>query len=479
MTATEVRGRPDALVVRVAVVAAALALTLPAASGVEPWPSGLLAQLTVALCVWGLAGACDHGARISQLVFWAFSLAWLGVAPLYQLAVGRLAWGDRSLLAMRDTVVAAQLLILLSLVAFLLGARSRRVGRNPDPAALDRGADLDPDRTARAAALVTGLSLVLLPLAAQASGGFANLFVSRQERSAALAAEGLSDAAGGGVALGLLKLLPAALATVGCYFAIRALREEVRTRPFARWRLSRVVLAVGATAMLLTYSNPIANSRFISFAAIGACLLAAWQPRSVRAATGVAATAVLGLLFAYPLAFALRRAGGPSPADTFSLTDWSGPDFDGFQQWVNTVTFVEDNGIEWGSTIVSAVLVFLPRSLWEGKEIPASITIAEHRGYAFTDLSLPVSAELYLNLGALGVAAGMFLMGRVWARLDDAWLTAPGSAAGMLAPLVATQQLGLIRGPMGSLAPLIGSVVVLALLVIAHGRRRPHHGGTR
>jgi hypothetical protein len=450
--------------VRVTAVAVAVALALPAASGVRPVTSGLLAVLTIALCVWGLVAAFDRGARLAQLVFWAFTLAWLGVAPLYQLAVGQVAWGDHSLLAMRDAVITAQLLVLLSLAAFLTGSALPVSG-------VRRPVGLSPDRTLRAAAVVAALALLLLPLAARAGGGFASLFVSRQERSAAFDAAGVIAADGGGATLGLVKLLPAALATVACYFGFLALREYTRRGSFTEWPVRALVVALAGAAMLLTYSNPVANSRFISFAAIGCCAFAALAPRSVRAGAALAGAAVVGLLFAYPLLYALRKPAGLAGDSPFSLADWAGPDFDGFQQWVNTVLYVGGRGPEWGQTMLSAALFFVPRSVWSGKSVPASITVAEYRGYGFTNLSLPVSAELYMNFGAAGVAIGMFALGMLWARLDHAWLTAPGSLPAVLAPIVATQQFGLIRGPMGSLAPVIGSVVLLALAVVAYSTR--------
>ena len=69
------------------------------------------------------------------------------------------------------------------------------------------------------------------------------------------------------------------------------------------------------------------------------------------------------------------------------------PDFDGFQQIVNAMVFSEDVGHSLGHYTSSALLFFVPRSLWEGKATPASIDVAEHRGYEFTNLSLPLPAE--------------------------------------------------------------------------------------
>lgn len=104
-------------------------------------------------------------------MFWAFSLAWPGVAPLHRLAVGRVAWGDHWLLAQRDAVTTAQLLVLLSLAAFLAGAAL------PVRAAAPGTTRLDPARTVRAAGVVIAFAVLLLPLAARAGGGFASLGV--------------------------------------------------------------------------------------------------------------------------------------------------------------------------------------------------------------------------------------------------------------------------------------------------------------
>jgi len=444
------------------------AATIPLAVQIDPLASGVLAEATVLLSFWGLTTSVVHGARINQLVFWAFTLSWLGVAPLYQLYVGEVAWGDYTVLKLTDAVQASQVLVLVSLVAFLVGSRAA-------PGVTEHRSRLDTSKMGKAAFLVIVAAGFLLPMAASASGGLANLFASRQERAASFAVENFDVASGGGAALGFVKLLPAALATVGCYFAVLVVREEIRSRRGLNWRMARLALVVAGLTALAIYSNPIANSRFISFAAILASVIAAWQPRTSRSGFILAMVSLVGVLFVYPIAFALRKTRGLSTLETFTLKDWAGPDFDGFQQWVNTVLFVEENGYSWGSTILSAMFFFVPRSIWPGKEIPASITIAESRSYEFTDLSLPVSAEFYLNFGFVGLVIGMFVLGRIWARLDVAWLRSPDSLAGVLAPLVATQQFGLVRGPLGSLAPVFGTVLILSAAVVLYSRRASEH----
>jgi hypothetical protein len=448
----EYRAVPRRTLLPVVITALVAAIALPLSVRVDSWTSGLVAELTIVLCAWALVRCCENGAQICQLIFWSFSLAWLGVAPLYQLTVGQVAWGDYEVLNRSSAVLSAQVLILLSLAAFFVGANVKGVVR--------RSCALNEKRVAKGSWLLAGCAFLMLPMVSQVSGGFMTLFASRQERSAAFAS------------LGLVKLLPAGLATIGCYFAVILLRSEIRRRSIGDWRVARVSLAVLASVTLLIYCNPIANSRFIAFAAIGCCVISACQPRSRRSGLIAILFSLAGLLFAYPLAYGLRWAEATARTGGFSLQDWSGQDFDGFQQWVNTVLYVERNGNELGATILSALLFFVPRSMWADKEIPASITVAEFRRYSFTNLSLPISAELYLNFGIIGVVLAMLLLGRIWAGCDHAWLTAPQSLGGVMAPVIATQQLGLIRGPMGSLAPVIGTAVILTIGVHLFARAR-------
>jgi hypothetical protein len=45
--------------------------------------------------------------------------------------------------------------------------------------------------------------------------------------------------------------------------------------------------------------------------------------------------------------------------------------------------------------------------VWPGKAVPASIPVTEDQGYTFTNLSLPLPGELYLEFGVFGAAAAM------------------------------------------------------------------------
>ncbi|MBN9795623.1 hypothetical protein DMP17_44715 [Pseudonocardia sp. TMWB2A] len=431
-------------------------------------PQILLACAITLICWGGLCRAIVGGARIVQILFWAFIGCWLGVAPIYQVRTGQLAWYDTLSNYQTRSIVYAQVVLALALLAYLAGsilAAHRRRGEVT-------GRPVDMGRLHGAAGAVVLLGLLILPAAAAASGGFAGLFVTRSDRAEALSAQGVDVATGGGPTLGFVSLLPAVLAITGAYLALRSLVHLHGHRPFLHWPMSSVVLTLLGVALLMIYVNPLANSRFTSVAALCCCIIAVFRPKRPLAGTIVAAVAVAGFLFVYPLTYALRNSTAGSV--TFDISDWGGQDFDGFQQVINTVLYVEQQGLEYGSTLLSGLLFAVPRSIWEGKETPASITIAEFRGYYFTNLSLPFPAELYLNCGLALTVVLMAGLGYVSERIDQGWLTGNVSVMSVIAPLVATQQLGLLRGPVGSLAPVIGSVVVVVLLALWWARRTPH-----
>ncbi|MCQ1954396.1 hypothetical protein [Arthrobacter sp. zg-Y238] len=228
-------------------------------------------------------------------------------------------------------------------------------------------------------------------------------------------------------------------------------------------RVAHFVGLCVACVSLVLFSNPIANSRFTAAAAFGTLFLAWIRPRSARWGYLFAGFMLIATLLIYPLANVFR-------SQTFNV--WTGteaftsPDFDGFQQVINTLDYVSDYGHTWGIHILSGIGFFVPRSIWAAKAEPASEAIAANAGYVFTNLSLPIHAEFYLEFGWLGLLAGMAVLGIVAGRLDGAWLKAPGTKAAMVAPYVAFAMLGVIRGPIGGATPVWGAVVVLLMLGI-------------
>lgn len=302
-----------------------------------------------------------------------------------------------------------------------------------------------------------GLALLLLPLVITRGGGVAALFSSRSDYSDALSSAGVSQAESGGVTVALVRILPGALALAATFAMVLVWRN----------RNIRAVVPLAIAALLLVlYANPLTNTRYVSSTAFLCLALLLLRPQSRRSLAVISAVLVIGVIGIYPLANAFR--GTSDSGQPASLAD---NDFDGFQQLVNTRQYVEEHGHTWGRQFGSAALYALPRRFWPDKAVPASIPVAENRGYTFTNLSLPLPGEIYLEFGLPGVSLIMFGWGRLWRRLDRAWLAGTRTRSGALVPYLTMAQLGLLRGPVGSLVPIYGTTVLLLLFAVA-----PEHG---
>ena len=136
---------------------------------------------------------------------------------------------------------------------------------------------------------------------------------------------------------------------------------------------------------------------------------------------------------------------------------------------INTVTLVQAKGHDDGAHVVSAALFFVPRSLWTGKATPASIEVARERGYWFTDLSLTPPGRAVPGSRLAGADRDdwrpRFRVAPVGPHV--AWQ----GAGALIASYLAVAQIGLIRGPLGSLVPVYGIVVLILVALLIRSNR--------
>jgi hypothetical protein len=448
-------------------------LAVAAVAIASPWlllvPSTLTALLlavAVLQVTYHAVKSLVSGHELLQLVFWVFSACYLIVPALYQLAYGQAAWRDYYIYVDDRRVQDTLIVLDVGFAAFGLGARSRPTTNRPAHGAdgvggVEERVALGRPRELLLSLGLAGASLALLPVVLTKTG-FAALFSSRSERSAQFAASGVGIQQAGGAVAGFYGILPGALALAAAYLLLVRWRRGRRHAPLA---------LVVSLALVIVYANPLANTRYVSSVAFVSLLFVVLQPRSRRGMTVVAMLVVLGLFAIYPVANAFRsKTSAPQPLSLSSI------DFDGFQQLVNTQQYVEDKGHPLGSHLLSAVFFVVPRSIWESKSRPASIDVAENRGYPFTNLSLPIFGELYLDLGLAGAAVVLYGWGRLWRRLDDDWLQGFATGGARLVPYLAIAQVGLLRGPLGAQIPVsepVALILAASLLPVLGGSRVP------
>jgi hypothetical protein len=425
----------------------------------------LLAGLNVALSTIGFVRGWHPAARPVQTITFGFLTAYLGVAPIYQLAHDAAAWSDSALFGQYPADVTLALILdllgtIALLIGFTLGGRRRTSVPGVRPTLRHRSARVAVVRP-QLPWLLLAAAAAVTPATIAAAGGIGGFFSNRYERADQLAAKGLTLSDAGGAQVALVSLVPAALALASAYLFLISVLPRTRDQGLLSVPTGRVHGLVAAILLTLLHVNPFTSSRFLFILAVGALVLVAVGPRSPRAGRVLAAVTVLGTLVVYPLANLFRT-------QDFQLSSgfqaFATPDFDGFQQVVNSISFVRDIGHSWGLYSVSALGYFVPRSIWHGKAFPASEDVAAHRGYVFTNLSQPFDSEMYVEFGVVGMVVVLLALGWALGRLDTAWLDEPLSIAAMITPAFALAMLGVVRGPLGANTPIYLTFIGLAVL---------------
>ena len=417
----------------------------------------ILSVLHVVLCCLGAAAAVYGGLRPCLLVASVFPYCWLAIPAVYQISHTDAAWGDTGVTLNASATLSALAIIAVGqgalLVAYLLVPQRRGV-RSPQRGLSATGRV----RLVLMSGVLLVACLMLLPFVVSAAGGLGAFFTSREDLNESLASNGFEDTASPVGAL--VKIVPSALATVVVILSIHLFRS--RKGPGDVGTRTAVLLGVIAVTLLSLFANPFASSRFLFLVSFGPLALVVLRPYRRPAAVAWLVGCVFAFLLAYPLADLFRRSDSAGASGAMLASK----DFDGFQQAINTVTYVDVEGISWGSHLLSGLFFFIPRSAWPGKEFPASLSIAEERGYDFTNLSLPFPAEAYLNGGWVGLLVIMAGLGALFAVLDRAWRH--GSHWALLTAFLAMAQVGLWRGPIGSQVPFFAfaaGLLVLALII--------------
>ncbi|WP_142392586.1 oligosaccharide repeat unit polymerase [Mycobacterium sp. 3519A] len=443
---------------------------LVAAALVGPWLTQIpleraaLAAAVVLASLYGFVSGVFPRVRPIQAVTFGFALPYLGVAPIYQMAKQKAASLDSALMYETNAsnlyfaLVLNLCFVLAMLVGFHMGAARCRVGMSSPPVRAQVRMVLPWVYLSAAAALTPG--------AVEAAGGWSGLFTDRNTRADELNAAGITLAESGGASLALVGLLPTALSIAACYLFLFRLLTEARTNSWNRVPALHLLGFVIGAALLVVHANPLASSRFQFIFAVGSLALIWFIPRSGKAGLWLAAIILCATLVAYPLANVFRtdKMTLVAGAEAFAT-----PDFDGFQQIVNAIAFTQAHGHSFGRYALAAIFFVIPRSLWTGKAFPASQDVAAFRGYVFTNLSLPVNAELYVEFGLLPMIAIVLVGAILLGRSDSTWQLAPGSRGAAMVPMLAMAMLGIVRGPLGSQAPVFLTIVGLVLIALREG----------
>lgn len=219
--------------------------------------------------------------------------------------------------------------------------------------------------------------------------------------------------------IGLWLQLPRAMTFCAVLIAIHAITTW-RRQGRAVWAAVGIPLLLIVLPAFAITNNPLSMPRNWQFAIIIA-LLVVFVPRWPPVLRVSLTAAMLLATFSLFQWLNILR-GGAGDASAFQMLSpieyLKHGDFDGIQTTINAVLYADANGHSWGRMLLSCLLFFVPRSIWPGKAESSGQVTARALGYDFTNLSMPLPAELYLEFSYLGVVLGGLALGWAFRRLD-------------------------------------------------------------
>jgi oligosaccharide repeat unit polymerase len=193
--------------------------------------------------------------------------------------------------------------------------------------------------------------------------------------------------------------------------------------------------------LLLVFVSPMGIPRTLTGALYIPLLVLAFFPR-YASKYFVLCVITYAILFVAPVADVFRLIqfrDEISLIQNFSLNYFFAGHFDAFH---NLTQVIETNYVSQGRQILGALLFWVPRAFWPTKPVGTSFDFAEFAGFRSSNISFPLTAELYVDFGMLGVILGMFLLGVVFKWLDN-FLTKPRSSDSLTPYLFAMAHLEL------------------------------------
>ncbi|MGN7147509.1 hypothetical protein ACTHQ6_00765 [Arthrobacter sp. SAFR-179] len=409
------------------VVPIIIAMMTPESLYGEEW--GVIASCVIGgLMVAFVTGSAQR--RPFQMVTWVFIYVFLGIAPLVQI---RMNVDPSTTRGLQDSLFGdASLIVLAAAAATIVGVfLARPSGQQEDQA------EVQLRRSTVRAYLLSLVSLALFAYYASKVGP-ANLFASRADlqtiRELVWPDKTVNAVIGAGSSMGLLVSM----------ISLIHLRQQQKVDGARRAFFFPLVVFVA----LVVCVNPISTPRYIFGTAALALLAATGLYRTLARFRLVTLAFVASLIFVFPILDAFRNSLSEVSVDTSALDSLLSGDFDAFAQIVNTVEYVQRNGITNGNQLMGVIFFWVPRSFWPDKAVDTGTLLANMKGYWFTNLSAPLPAELFINGGWAALIVGMLVFGFAIRRWDSSMnrMITKGQAPSILGCIMPFYMLILLRG---------------------------------
>jgi len=193
--------------------------------------------------------------------------------------------------------------------------------------------------------------------------------------------------------------------------------------------------------LLMVFVSPLGIPRTLTGALYIPLLMLVFLPRLISTYS-VLCVIIFAVLLVAPIADIFRSIQAGPEVDLLSNFNLDYAFSGHFDAFFNLTQVIDLSYSSAGLQIAGALLFWIPRAIWPGKPVGTSFDFAEFAGLSAHNVSFPLTAELYVDFGILGVVLGMYVLGVIYRRLD-AYLSKPREAGSLSAYLVPVAHLEL------------------------------------
>jgi hypothetical protein len=236
------------------------------------------------------------------------------------------------------------------------------------------------------------------------------------------------------------------------------LHDRKQTKGDDHFNFWKKCLLLGVLAVNLFINNPISSPRYWFGTIVLSLLFLMLRWRSKISFSFLMTGIIIILLFIFPFADMFRYSTSIDKSVLQESGGISEPlinkgDYDTFQQLINTTAYVEDNGIAFGKQMLGTLLFWVPRNIWISKPVPSGVMVAAYKGYEYTNLSMPLWGEAYIDGGILGVILIFVIYGFIVSVIENIYINNYSNVPNFLntfVPIYAAYQLFMLRGTLMS-----------------------------
>ena len=390
------------LVVTVLLVPTAIALSIPTTM-VPVW----LALLIFAVLLIKLLLFRTRDFLYASLL--CFFYIFMILAPLLQMMNGTFPWID---FYDEDSIEMAWWITAMALLFFEIGYllfKELSLYKAPRKSIETNSLELNTH-----GGLVLFLAAIACTAVALAFNGIDNLFLPRNEVALILDDKFEGSSPIQAILKSFMRVPPTVILLIFIYDAYKRFLNKT-----PHWFNTNTLFMLTLGLTVAVVNNPISTARFWVGAIFFSTLLLLLCLRDRKSAFFWFAFNLSIVVVVFPLSDIYRKQLDFNPlVDKLEVDPTRelivSPDFDAFQQQMNTTIVVDDHGFLYGKQFMSSILFFVPRLVWPDKAEPTGRYLAESLNYRFGNLSTPLMAEFYIDWGFPGVTLGMLLLGMMY-----------------------------------------------------------------